>query len=228
MACRERFALGAYLLGSLDPAERAVVGRHVVRCADCRAELLELAPLVELLRHLPFEEPPQPGRSVQGPGSVGAAPGPAPALEPGCTAGALSRVARRARSRRALVGCALVAAAAGVGVGIHLGAGAPQPAAVRPAATVSADPATHVKASAALTPDLTGTSIRLRLSGLPPAVCRLVVRARDGRVETAASWTSGYAGAISVPGSTSFGVRDLARLDVVTSRGLLLVELRPR
>lgn len=85
-----------------------------------------------------------------------------------------------------------------------------------------------MKASAALTPDLTGTSIPLRLSGLPPAVCRLVVRARDGRVETVANRTSSHAGVISVPGPTSFGVRDLARLAVVTSRGLLLVELRPR
>lgn len=124
MACSERFALGAYLLGLLDPAEHSAVGRHVVRCADCRAELLELAPLVELLRRLPFVEPPQPGWGVQGPGPVEAVPRPAPVLEPGCTAGALSRVVRRAKIRRALVGCALVVAAAGVGVGIHLGAGA--------------------------------------------------------------------------------------------------------
>ncbi|MHB9863552.1 anti-sigma factor [Streptomyces sp. YIM S03343] len=227
MACRERLALGAYLLGSLDPAERSAVERHVVRCADCQAELQELAPLVELMQHLPFEESPQTVRSAWGPGSGRAAPG--PALEPGRTADALSRVVRRTRIRRVLVGCALVVSAAVAGVGIHLGARAPQPVAVRPAALVSAtDPATHVKASAALTPDLTGTSIRLRMSGLPPAVCRLVVHARDGRTETAVGWTSGYASAISVPGSTSLRVRDISRLDVVTGRGRLLVELRPR
>jgi hypothetical protein len=138
-------------------------------------------------------------------------------------------VARRTRIRRVLISCALAAAAAASGVGIYLSTQAPQPEAARPAVTVSAiDPATHVTASAALRPDPIGTSILLRLSGLPPAVtCRLVVHARDGHTETAAGWTSGYATAVSVPGSTSLGVQDIARMDVITSSGQLLVELRP-
>ncbi|WP_239014876.1 hypothetical protein [Streptomyces sp. CdTB01] len=83
-------------------------------------------------------------------------------------------------------------------------------------------------ASAALAPGATGTSIRIRLSGLPPAVCRLVVHARGGHTETASTWTSGYGTAVSVPASSSFGVRDIARMDVVTSSDRLLVELRPK
>lgn len=223
MACRESLALGAYLLGVLEPGECSAVERHMARCAECRAALTELAPLVGLLQHVPFEEPLQMAQA----GSTPTAPGAAP--EPVDTARAVSRVVRRARGRRTLIAGALAAAAAVTGVGVSLSMQSSQPAAVPSAVTISAtDPATHVTASAALAPGATGTSIRLRLSGLPPAVCRLVVHARDGHTETAASWTSGYATAVSVPGSSSLGVRGIARMDVVTSSGRLLVEFRPR
>ena len=188
MACRESLALGAYLAGALEPVERSVVERHVARCADCRAELLDLTPLAGLLRCLSVEELRQPAQPVRA-GPARTAPArtaSAGAPEPVGTAQAVSRVVRRARGRRVLIACALAAAAAVSAVGIHLSGQLPQPAAVPSAVTVSAtDPATHVTASAALTPDPTGTSIRLRLSGLPPAVCRLVVHASDGRTETA-------------------------------------------
>ncbi|MFF0157921.1 anti-sigma factor family protein [Streptomyces sp. NPDC005263] len=240
MACRENLALGAYLLGALEQAERAAVERHVAHCADCRAELMELAPLVGLLQPLRDEELRRAERAAQAASSTGPAGDsaartaadrytPVAVPERIGTARAVSRVVRRARVRRALIACALAVAAAASGVGVYLGTQDPHPAAVPSAVTVSTvDPTTHVTASAALTPDLTGTSIRLRLSGLPPADCRVVVHARDGHTETAASWTSGYASAVSVPGSSSVGVRDIARMDVVTSSGRLLVELRPR
>lgn len=224
MACRESLALGAYLLGVLEPAECSAVARHVARCAECRTELVELAPLVGLLQQVPFEEPRQMGQA--GPAATVPAAEPVPVD----AARAVSRVVRRARvRRRGLIVGALAAAAAITGAGLYLGARSSRPAPVPSAVTVSAtDSATHVTASAALAPAATGTSIRLRLSGLPPAVCRLVVHARDGHAEIAASWTSGYATAVSVPGSASLGVHDVARMDVVTSSGRLLVELRPR
>lgn len=224
MACRESLALGAYLLGVLEPAECSAVARHVARCAECRDQLMELAPLVGLLRQVPFEEPRQPAQA--GP----AATVPAAEPEPLDTARAVSRVVRRTRvRRRGLIVGALAAAAAVTGAGVCLSAQVGRPAAAQSAVTVSAgDPATHVTASAVLAPAATGTSIRLRLSGLPPAVCRLVVHARDGHTETAVSWTSGYATAVSVQGSSSLRGRDIARMDVVTGSGRLLVELRPR
>ncbi|MEV2212372.1 zf-HC2 domain-containing protein [Streptomyces sp. NPDC050997] len=244
MACRESLALGAYLLGALESAERPAVERHLAHCADCRAQLMELAPLVGLLPQLRFEEPRRMAQAAETSqvtetsqtsqaGQTSHAPpartAPAAASESVGVARAVSRVVRRTRVRRALVACVLAVAAAVSGVGIYLSAQDPRPAAVPSAVRVSAaDPATHVTASAVLTPDPTGTSIRLRLTGLPPAVCHLVVHARDGHTETAAGWTSGYATAVSVPGSSSLSVRDIARMDVVTSSGRLLVELRPR
>lgn len=220
MVCRECLALGAYLLGALEPAECSAVERHVVRCAECRAELMELAPLVGLLQHVPFEEPAQTAPTPSVPAAV---------PDSVCTDQRMSRVVRRAGARRALIACGLAAATVVSGLVIHLSTQPSRPAAVPSAVTVSAtDPATHVTASAALTPDTAGTLIQLRLSRLPPAVCQLVVHARDGHTETAASWTSGYATAVSVPASSSLTLRDIARMDVVTSTGRLLVELRPR
>nr|BFE85959.1 hypothetical protein GCM10020093_085600 [Planobispora longispora] len=43
MTCDEaRISLGVYVLGALDPEERAPVEAHLEGCADCRAELAEL------------------------------------------------------------------------------------------------------------------------------------------------------------------------------------------
>src|SRR5690349_7106205 len=56
-SCREiRQALGVYVLGAIDPAERAVVDRHLAGCPDCREELAGLAGLPAMLRKVPISE----------------------------------------------------------------------------------------------------------------------------------------------------------------------------
>src|SRR5436190_12727725 len=54
--------LGVYLTGAIAPADRVAVVRHLAACADCRAELAELAGLPALLRRPPVQaaaqEPP--------------------------------------------------------------------------------------------------------------------------------------------------------------------------
>jgi anti-sigma factor RsiW len=51
-----RLALGAYLLGALDPAEHAQIEAHVAECPDCRAELAELAGLPGQLARVSLAE----------------------------------------------------------------------------------------------------------------------------------------------------------------------------
>jgi len=46
-----REALGAYVLGALEPDERAAVAAHVADCPECAAELARLEGLPDLLRH---------------------------------------------------------------------------------------------------------------------------------------------------------------------------------
>jgi len=50
MECGEaRISLGVYVLGAIDPAERAMVDAHLSTCRDCRDELAGLAGLPALL-----------------------------------------------------------------------------------------------------------------------------------------------------------------------------------
>ena len=56
-SCREiRQALGVYVLGAIDPAERAQVDEHLAHCPDCREELASLAGLPAMLRKVPMVE----------------------------------------------------------------------------------------------------------------------------------------------------------------------------
>lgn len=47
--------LGAYVLDALDPAETRQVDEHLATCADCRAEVAELAEMKEFLGEVPPE-----------------------------------------------------------------------------------------------------------------------------------------------------------------------------
>jgi predicted anti-sigma-YlaC factor YlaD len=48
-----RHALGVYIVGAIDPAERAIVDAHLSHCPDCREELAGLAGLPALLGRVP-------------------------------------------------------------------------------------------------------------------------------------------------------------------------------
>ncbi len=55
--CRDiRQALGVYVLGAIDPAERTMVDVHLSDCPECREELAGLAGLPALLRRIPVGE----------------------------------------------------------------------------------------------------------------------------------------------------------------------------
>ena len=57
MDCSEaRVSLGVYVLGAIDPAERAMVDHHLTTCRDCRDELAGLAGLPALLARVGAEE----------------------------------------------------------------------------------------------------------------------------------------------------------------------------
>ena len=54
--CRDiRQALGVYVLGAIDPAERTAVDNHLNTCPECREELAGLAGLPPL-RRVPIAE----------------------------------------------------------------------------------------------------------------------------------------------------------------------------
>jgi hypothetical protein len=208
MSCQTTESLGPYLLGAVDACERAEVEAHLAVCAGCRTTADELRPVSSLLGRLHIDDlaPPEP------------------------SSGLLERVlAEQATTRRrrrvgVMVAAAALVAAVGVAGGV-VGAGAPaeEPTA-RTVAVTAAETAGGITATAWLTPNATGTGIRLRLDGVPAGEwCSLVIRDRDGRTETAASWQVRYGEGVDVPTATTVTLDQIDALVVTTAVGEELV-----
>jgi Putative zinc-finger len=244
MTCQTMMSLGVYVLGAADAEESRQVRAHLQGCPACRAELALLMPLPGLLARVPEDtlaaDPPLGRAADQGPGrgarqrpgwgadqraDRSAALVPARAAER--SASARSR-RRSARTWRAAAMAASVAAIAGAAGGFWL---APRAASHRPATVTlsGANPALHVSATAALTATSWGTSIELRVDGLPLNVpCRLIVRSRAGATEITGVWDAWRAGPVTVPASAGWLPSDIASLQVATTtRNLVTISGRP-
>ena len=124
---------------------------------------------------------------------------------------------RAARAWRAAAMAASVAAIAGAAGGFWL---APRAASHRPATVTlsGANPARHMIVTAALTATSWGTSIQLRVNGLPLNVpCRLIVHSRTGATEVTGVWDAWRTGPITVPASAGWLPSDIASLQVATT-----------
>lgn len=62
-----RVLVGALVLGGLSEDDRVTVTQHLRTCADCRAELTEVAPLPGLLNRMPAEARDDPARRAAEP-----------------------------------------------------------------------------------------------------------------------------------------------------------------
>jgi anti-sigma factor RsiW len=222
---QRRIALGAYLLGALDPAEHAEVEIHLGDCPDCRTELAALAGLPgQLARISPAEI-----EGIDTPGT----------LEPGMAEQALDRLASRRRTRRrrrlaaAAAAVVLAAGVASAGTALSTTGGSATPPqahtpALAPGKTVTgSNPATGVTARITLQPTPAGTSLAIHLHGVPPGhTCRLVAISVAGHHETASTWRIGYTGGSTIPGATAIPTAQLAALRVITANGTQLITLR--
>src|SRR3989442_11885828 len=113
--CREiKQALGVYVLGAIDPAERARVDEHLATCVECREELASLAGLPAMLRKVPVAEAERLAAAEQDPGLTGV-PSP-PMLTSLVARTANVRRIRRWRGLAAAAAVALVAVAGGAAV----------------------------------------------------------------------------------------------------------------
>jgi Putative zinc-finger len=214
--CREiRQSLGVYVLGAIDPAERAQVDDHLAACLECREELASLAGLPAMLRKVPIVEAERLAAPDQDLERAGV-----PSAEM-----LTSLVARTANVRR-IHRWRTIATAAAVAI-VALGGGAAVANALQPpAAPAPSQPSldwhltsgTGPVAGAHLTvryrPQLWGTLMEVNVSGLQPgSVCEFKVVDAAGRPQVVGSWTLWKDGSW-YPASTWHGEKDLRAFEV--------------
>ena len=209
-----RTGLGAYVLGALEPADRAVLEGHLAECVPCREALASLAPLPGLLGRVSLAE-------VDAP----AEPGPRLLTRLLTAAAAERRRSRRIRLAVGSVAAALIVAA-GVVSGVAITSSNHSPAGTTFTAT---NPTSRITASVVEWPKAWGSALEVRVSGTAsnPYLdkCQLVAVAADGRTEVAASWSAPSSGSVVAQGATGFAASDIARFEIVAAGGGTLVSI---
>ena len=227
--CRDiRQLLGVYVLGAIEPGDRALVDEHLGECAACRDELAGLAGLPAMLSRVPAADV---AHLALAPDERPDAP-PAQILD-----GLLRRVAAQRRRRMwqsvAAAAAVVVIAAGGAAAATELAAPAGAPAAA-PAAKVAtaASPGGRVSAVVDYSPASWGTAMRVQVNGIKPGTtCQFWVVGSDGTVSPAGTWTvSGlygydqkawYPASVNVATSSVHGFR-------LTAGGTLLLSIPAR
>lgn len=194
--CRQtREALGVYVLGAIDPAERAVVDEHLAMCAECREELASLAGLPSLLRRIPNTEAER--LLLAGPDDQ------ADAAPPELLHALLTRawgVKRTQRWRRLAAAAAVAAFALGGGAAlanlVSPGSGSPSHHPSWASIVSVTNRATATTLTVKGEPEPGGTRMDIQAVGVPPGdTCRFMVGDSSGNWWPAGSWQSeGYSG----------------------------------
>jgi hypothetical protein len=200
MDCAEaRISLGAYVLGALEPGDRAAVDAHLATCEGCQAELADIAGLPALLGVLSTEdavaladrlpqEQPTPLDSADSRTAPRAADRPA------------DLPAARVRRRSRLAAWLLVAAAAAIvlaaGGGAELGSHAGRADAgwyAGPALgfwqTAQGSNAAGMRATVRYRPMGWGTQVAVQITGIPlNTPCAIEAFERNGTTVAGGSW----------------------------------------
>jgi hypothetical protein len=216
--CREiKQALGVYVLGAIDPAERALVEEHLSSCQECREELASLAGLPAMLRKVPVVEAERLAAPEQDPELAGV-----PSAELLTSLIARTTNVRRMHRWRTVAAAAAVAIVA-LGGGAfaanelqHSGAPAPPGNAQTVAwqQTSGSGPVAGAHLTVRYRHESGGTQMWVNVTGLQPgSVCEFQVTDATGGKSMAGSWitwhdTSWY------PASTWLGEKELRSFQV--------------
>jgi len=206
-SCAEtRISLGVYVLGAIDPAERALVDAHLATCRDCRDELAGLASLPALLARVSPEELSR----IEAEAGASADEQP-PAELIGTVLDLAAARRRRTGWRYAAAAAAVVALAGGVFGGLAASGSNPAmpftPGAGAWHQDQGADSVTGASAYVDFASERWGTVLAAEVQGIPlGTTCHLWVRYNDGTTVDAASWMTAedegyvwYWGSIPVP-----------------------------
>ena len=205
--CPEEISVGAYILGSLDQAERARVSGHIETCARCQAVRDDFAGLPGVLARLTRDE---------------AAIGPVTPREDAYQRFLAAAAAHRSTRRHRF-------AAAAVAAGILLGAGGAGAAVWQQSQdhrTTFTATRQGVQATVTIGAAETGSRLSLELSGVHAEQrCRLVVVGRNGDREVAGTWVAKYDGSATINGWAALAPEQVSALRVETLDGQSLVRI---
>lgn len=230
MECPDaRISLGVYVLGAIDPADRALVDAHLATCRECRDELAGLAGLPALLARVSKEEAiglADTNGDTDGDADGDAKdPSPLRAVEPPpellTTVLDLTAARRRRRRWRDASIAAAAAAIAAVGVlgALQLGSSPAQNLSYGPQI---GQPETVTGQSGSMTATVTytlmgwGTQFDTKVTGIPSGTnCQLMVIEKDGKHVVVSNWvTDENEGSIGYPGSSALTTADIASFEV--------------
>jgi len=223
--CREiKQALGVYVLGAIDPAERAQVDEHLATCADCREELAGLAGLPAMLRKVPVVEAERLAAAEQDPELTGA---PSPEMLTSLVARTANvRRIRRWRGLAAAAAVALVAVAGGAAVTSALqspGSHQASPAATAWHQTNGTGPALGAHLTVRYRNETWGTKMEANVTGLRPgSICELQVTDKNGRTSVVGSWVL-WQGSAWYPASSWLEESDLTWFEVTINGHVVAV-----
>ena len=221
-SCREiRHSLGVYVLGAIEPGERAQVDEHLATCADCREELASLAGLPALLRRVPTAEAERLAVADQADSATNETP-PDDLLPSLLARTTQARRVRRWRELAAAAAVAVLALGAGAAGASVLGSGAAAPSAAHGQAshawhTVSAiDGHTGATLTVKYASVHWGTMMTAQVSGIPAGtVCQMQVTDVQGHHIVVGGWRVEYQGRpVWYPASTSLKESDLRSFEV--------------
>jgi anti-sigma factor RsiW len=217
-----RHALGVYVVGAIDPAERSVVDAHLSHCLDCREELAGLAGLPALLGRVPLADA---ERLALGDEELEEAP--AELLDALMGQVAARRRARRWRVVAAAAAAAIIAVAGGGLAGGILMSHRPSTPAYHEQSYLvrGSDPATHVNAAVYYSSAQSGTRMQVQVSGIPNGThCEFWVTTTAGQHLLVGGWTvNGSKSGNWYNASTGAAMSQLRSFDVSGASGKILV-----
>jgi len=212
-----RHALGVYVVGAIDPAERSVVDAHLSHCLNCREELAGLAGLPALLGRVPLADA---ERLALGDEELEEAP--AELLD-----ALLGQVAARRRARRWRVIAAAAAAAiiAVGGGGLAGGILMSHRPSTTPYLVRGSDQTTHVSAAVYYSSAKSGTGMQVQVTGIPNGThCEFWVTTTAGRHLLVGGWTvNDYKSGNWYNASTTVPMSQLRSVDISGANGKILV-----
>jgi anti-sigma-K factor RskA len=225
-ACRDiRQLLGVYVVGAIDPAERAQVDEHLAECQPCRDELAGLAGLPAMLSRVPAEDVERLGllslpEAMQSPDEL---------LDSLLRKVSVKRKSRMWRSVAAVAAAAVIAAGGASAVSQLTGPAASGAVAAPQQAWAKTG---HVAAMVDFTAVHWGTAMRVQVSGIKPGtVCQFWVVGKNGTSEYAGSWTvmgnygRGYGEKAWYPASSAVAAGSVRGFQI-TSGGKVLLNIR--